>query len=250
MKIKPLYLIIVAAAVALGGCNKQSEPAADAAEVKLDSQEAKVSYILGTNVGGQFKSEGITVDTDALLAGITDATNDVPPRMTQEEIIEVLQAFQEEQLAKQEAAFQAAAEANKQEGEKFLADNAAKEGIVTLDSGLQYKIVTEGSGEMPSETDTVQVHYRGTLVDGSEFDSSYRRGEPAEFAVNQVIPGWTEALQLMKEGAKWELFIPPELAYGPGGAGGPIGPNQTLLFEVELLKILPENASEKGAAKE
>ena len=128
------------------------------------------------------------------------------------------------------------AEANKKEGEEFLASNKTKEGVVTTASGLQYKVITAGTGPSPKASDKVSVHYRGTLIDGTEFDSSYRRGEPVSFPVKGVIAGWTEALQLMKEGAKWELYIPSELAYGPGGTGGPIGPNATLIFEVELLQ--------------
>ncbi len=124
-----------------------------------------------------------------------------------------------------------------QKGEQFLKENAAKEGVKTLPSGLQYKVIKEGEGKSPKKTDTVSVHYKGTLIDGKEFDSSYQRGEPAEFPVNQVIPGWTEALQLMKEGSKWMLYIPSKLAYGERGAGGLIGPNETLIFEVELLKV-------------
>lgn len=248
MKFKPLFLALAVAAT-LVGCDKQTEKKAEDT-VKLDSQEAKVSYILGTNVGSQFKNEDIAIDEHALLAGITDATEGNPPRMTQEEIVAVLQSFQEQQVAKQEAAMKEASEANQQEGEQFLSENAAKEGVVTLESGLQYKVIKEGEGSSPKEDDVVQVHYQGNLIDGTEFDSSIKRGVPAEFGVNQVIPGWTEALQLMKEGGKWELFIPPELAYGPGGTGGPIGPNQTLLFEVELLKILPSDEVEGETAAE
>jgi FKBP-type peptidyl-prolyl cis-trans isomerase len=134
-------------------------------------------------------------------------------------------------------ALPASAQVGREKGEAFLAENAKKEGVKTLPSGLQYKVVTEGVGKQPKKTDTVVVHYKGTLIDGREFDSSYKRGEPAEFGVSQVIKGWTEALQLMKEGAKWQVFIPWQLAYGEQGAGGLIGPNETLVFEVELLKV-------------
>ena len=129
------------------------------------------------------------------------------------------------------------AEANRQKGEAFLVENQKKEGVITLPSGLQYKVIEEGTGESPKPNDTVVTHYRGTLIDGKEFDSSYRRGEPASFPVNRVIAGWTEALQLMKVGAKWQLFIPPELAYGERGAGRAIGPNAALIFEIELVEI-------------
>src|SRR5204863_9102484 len=141
-----------------------------------------------------------------------------------------------------------AAEKNTTEGEKFLAENKNKPGVKTTGSGLQYKVLKEGSGTPPKETDTVVVNYRGTLIDGTEFDSSYKRGEPATFPVNRVIKGWTEALQLMKPGAKYQLFIPSDLAYGPGGTGGDIGPNATLIFEVELMSVKPGEASAPSPA--
>ncbi|MCK9563940.1 MAG: FKBP-type peptidyl-prolyl cis-trans isomerase, partial [Bacteroidales bacterium] len=202
--------------------------------------EQKLSYIFGQNIGGQFKAEGMAVDVAAFSAGVQDAISDAEPRLDHDEVIAVLESFQQEQMAEREAQHNAQAETNKAEGDAFLAENAQKEGVVTLESGLQYLIIEEGDGPSPSAEDTVEVHYTGTLIDGTEFDSSHRRGMPASFGVNQVIPGWTEALQLMKEGAKWQLFIPPGLAYGPGGTGGPIGPNQTLIFEVELLKASVE----------
>ncbi len=238
MKFKSLVLAAAITAV-LSGCERQAETTEHNTGVPLESQEAKISYILGTNIGSQFKSEEINIDEQALLAGITDAIAGNTPRMDQEEIVAVLQSFQDQQVARQEESMKVKAEANLLEGQQFLSENATKEGVVTLESGLQYKVIESGEGNSPAVDDIVQVHYRGTLIDGSEFDSSFKRGVPAEFGVNQVIPGWTEALQLMKEGAKWELYIPSELAYGPGGTGGPIGPNQTLLFEVALLKILP-----------
>ncbi len=144
-----------------------------------------------------------------------------------------MQAFQEKQMAKQ------AAENGKNEevGKTFLAENRKKEGVIELENGLQYKILTTGSGKKPAETDTVSVNYRGTLIDGTEFDSSYKRGSPAEFPVNRVIPGWTQILQLMGEGAKWQVYIPSNLAYGPKGAGADIGPNATLIFDIELLEV-------------
>jgi FKBP-type peptidyl-prolyl cis-trans isomerase len=146
-------------------------------------------------------------------------------------------------MAEQEASAKLVAETNIKEGEAFLAENAKKEGVVVLESGLQYKILTAGTGAIPTPENTVEVHYKGTLLDGTEFDSSFKRGVPAQFGVTQVIPGWVEALQLMKEGAKWELYVPADLAYGPGGTGGLIGPNQTLIFEVELLKASVDAAA-------
>jgi FKBP-type peptidyl-prolyl cis-trans isomerase FklB len=146
-------------------------------------------------------------------------------------------AFQKEMMAKQQELAKRLGEKNKKEGEAFLSENRKKEGIKALPSGLQYKVVKAGTGKKPKSTDTVTTHYRGTLIDGTEFDSSYRRGQPASFPVSGVIAGWTEALQLMEEGAKWQLFIPPNLAYGERGAGSQIGPNATLIFEIELISI-------------
>jgi FKBP-type peptidyl-prolyl cis-trans isomerase FklB len=146
-------------------------------------------------------------------------------------------AFQKEMMAKQQELAKKLGEKNKKEGEAFLSENRKKEGIKALPSGLQYKVVKAGTGKKPKSTDTVTTHYRGTLIDGTEFDSSYRRGQPASFPVSGVIAGWTEALQLMEEGAKWQLFIPPNLAYGERGAGSQIGPNATLIFEIELISI-------------
>ena len=157
--------------------------------------------------------------------------------MTDAEAQAALAELQAEVRKKQDAEAQAAAEANMKEGEAFLADNKTKEGVVTLPSGLQYKILTPGTGPKPTASDTVVCNYRGTFINGTEFDSSYKRGQPASFPVGQVIKGWTEALQLMPVGSKWQLFIPPDLAYGQRGAGGAIGPNATLIFEVELLSI-------------
>ena len=162
---------------------------------------------------------------------------DAKTLLSDKEAQEVMMTFQKEQMAKLNENARKLGEKNKKEGETFLAENKKKPGVVTLPSGLQYKILKEGTGRNPKATDTVVTHYRGTLLDGKEFDSSYKRGEPATFPLNGVIRGWTEALQLMKPGAKWQLFIPPQLAYGERGAGQDIGPNATLIFEVELIAI-------------
>ncbi len=169
-----------------------------------------------------------------------DAFSGNEPLLTQEEIDAETQAYQETQAKEQEAQMGQMAEQNASDGAAFLAENAKAEGVVVLDSGLQYKVVTEGTGPRPAATDTVEVHYRGTLIDGTEFDSSYARGSTISFGVKQVIAGWTEALQLMPSGSKWQLFIPSDLAYGAGGAGGDIGPNATLIFDVELIQIAPQ----------
>jgi FKBP-type peptidyl-prolyl cis-trans isomerase FklB len=196
----------------------------------LKNQKDKVSYIIGTEIGKNFKKQSVDIDPDVLTRGIKDAISGGKSLLTEQEIQETMAAFQKEMMAKLE-------EKNKKEGEAFLTENKKKEGVKTLPSGLQYKVIKAGTGKKPKINDTVTTHYRGTLIDGTEFDSSYRRGQPASFPVSGVIRGWTEALQLMGEGAKWQLFIPPNLAYGERGMGGVIGPNATLIFEIELISI-------------
>lgn len=209
-------------------------------EVALESVEQKASYSIGVQLGSQFKTQQLELDVNALKAGLADVMDNQELRLSQEAQMEAIQAFQENEMKKKEAAFKVVAEANLKEGQEFLAENGKKDGIVTTESGLQYRVIEQGEGAKPTAEDMVTVHYRGTLIDGTEFDSSYARNEPVTFPVNGVIPGWTEALQLMNEGAKWELFIPAELAYGERGTPGPIGPNATLLFEVELIKAKAE----------
>ena len=204
---------------------------------KLESLIDKVSYSIGLNIGKDFKAQNIEVNPDLLARGIKDAISDSKPLLTEEEIQEAVGTFQQERMAEAEAMAKEMGEKNLKEGEAFLQENAKREGVVALPSGLQYEVIEEGTGKSPKPGDEVTVHYRGTLVDGTVFDSSYERGEPVTFPVEGVIPGWTEALQLMKEGAKWKLFIPPALAYGERGAGQVIGPNATLLFEVELISV-------------
>ena len=199
----------------------------------LKDQKDKVSYIIGMEVGSNLKKQGINVDPTILAKGIQDALTDKKPLLTEQEIQETMAAFQKEMTAKQAES----SKKNKAEGEAFLAENKKKEGVKTRPSGLQYKVIKAGTGKKPKSTDTVTAHYRGTLINGTEFDSSYKRGQPVSFPVSGVIPGWTEALQLMEVGAKWQLFIPSNLAYGEQGAGGDIGPNATLIFEVELVSI-------------
>jgi FKBP-type peptidyl-prolyl cis-trans isomerase FklB len=210
-----------------------------AAEKKIDleSMQKKISYSIGMRIGRDFARQNIDIDPDILARGIRDAMTGAEPLMSDADAQAVMQAFQQERMAAQQAEMKAAGEKNAKEGAVFLAENAKKDGVVSLPSGLQYKVLAEGTGNTPGPADTVTVNYRGTLVDGSEFDSSYKRGEPATFPVNGVISGWTEALQLMKEGAKWQLFIPSALAYGERGAGPVIGPNATLVFDVELISI-------------
>ncbi|BFM13715.1 macrophage infectivity potentiator Mip [Simiduia litorea] len=222
------------------GADKKAE------EAKLDTLEAKMSYIFGANMASQFKQEGITLDPAALSLAVVDIQSGKENRISQEEMQQVMQEFQSQAQAKQEAKMKEVGAVNQQKSEAFLTANGTKEGVQTTESGLQYKVLTEGKGAQPTTDDSVTVHYKGTLIDGTEFDSSYTRGEPATFPVTGVIPGWTEALQLMNKGAKYELYIPSDLAYGPGGTG-PIGPNSALVFEVELLDIVkPEAAAPKA----
>ncbi|MEW5743929.1 MAG: FKBP-type peptidyl-prolyl cis-trans isomerase [Nitrospirota bacterium] len=203
----------------------------------LKDQKDKVSYSIGLDIGKSFKKQSIEVNSDLLFRGIKDGLAEAKPLMTDEEMRAAMMAFQQELMAKHTEMQTKLAEKNKKEGEAFLEANRKKEGIKTTPSGLQYKVVKEGDGPTPKPTDTVTVHYTGTLIDGTEFDSSYKRGQPASFPVNGVIPGWTEALQLMKSGAKWQLVIPADLAYGERGAGQQIGPNAVLVFDVELLSV-------------
>jgi FKBP-type peptidyl-prolyl cis-trans isomerase len=228
MKIKGLGILAVLLAATLAS-------AQDATVLK--DQKDKVNYGVGVNIGYNLKNFPVTLDLDLLIRGMKDSLSGAKLLMTEEEIREVMMGVQKEVAAKHEARMKELGEKNKKEGEAFLAENKKKEGVISLPSGLQYKVVRAGTGKTPADTDTVTVHYSGTLLDGTIFDSSYRRGEPATFPVNGIIPGWTEALKLMQEGAKWQLAIPPGLAYGERGAGAAIGPNATLLFDVELISI-------------
>jgi FKBP-type peptidyl-prolyl cis-trans isomerase FklB len=212
-------------------------------QTQLKTQKDKVSYIIGMEIGGNLKKQSIDIDTDLLLKGLKDAIAGNKPLLEEAEMRTVMNTFKQEMAAKMAEETKKRGEKNKKEGEAFLEANKKKEGVKTLPSGLQYKVITEGTGKMPKATDTVTVNYRGTFVDGTEFDSSYKRGQPATFPVKGVIKGWTEALQLMKEGSKWQLFIPASLAYGEN-APPQIGPNAVLIFEVELISVkegTPEN---------
>jgi len=203
----------------------------------FQTPKEKQSYSIGADIGNKLKSQSIDVDPDALAQGLKDAISGNKLLMTEQEIKESLSSLQKEMMEKQAERTKQLSEKNKKEGDAFLAENKKKEGVKTLPSGLQYKVITEGTGKTPKAEDTVITNYRGTLIDGTEFDSSYKRGQPATFPVKGVIPGWTEALQLMKEGSKWELFIPASLAYGERGAGNLIGPYTTLIFEIELISV-------------
>jgi FKBP-type peptidyl-prolyl cis-trans isomerase FklB len=205
---------------------------------QLKDTKDKVSYSIGLNIGFNFKKQGLPLNTDALVAGIKDAISDKKPLLSETEVREVMNTWQKEVADKQKVA----GEKNATDGEKFLAENKSKEGVKTTTSGLQYKVVKEGTGPQPKETDTVTVDYRGTLIDGTEFDSSYKRGEPATFPLQGVIKGWTEGLQLMKKGAEYQFFIPSKLAYGERAIPPDIGANSTLIFKVELKDIKAPSA--------
>ena len=225
-----LVLGTVASAVMLTGSVQSM------ADEELTTLTDRVSYIFGYNLGSRFGQDQVDLNIDVFAEAMKAAKNGKAPAMTEAEMQQVMTQFQELQQAKMAQAQKAMAEANLQAGETFLAENAKKDGVKTTSSGLQYKVLTQGSGAKPTQSDKVSVHYSGTLIDGTEFDSSYRRGEPAAFGVTQVIPGWTEALMMMPEGSKWEIYVPSQLAYGVGGSGPKIGPNSTLIFEIELLK--------------
>ena len=257
-------LLFVGSAVAqTPATTKPAAPAAKKAQApaaktsttpSLALQKDKFSYALGmnvgTNLGANLKKQGMTVNVDLIARGLKDALAGGKTLITEDEARAVLMAVQAEFQQQQRERTKQLGEANKAEGAPFLAANKAKDGVVTLPSGLQYKILTPGTGPKPAATDTVTVNYRGTLINGTEFDSSYKRGQPATFGVTGVIKGWTEALQLMPTGSKWQLVIPADLAYGEHGAGDDIAPNATLIFEVELLSIkAPEKAADKPEEK-
>ncbi len=209
----------------------------DKAGFKDDKE--KISYALGLNVANSYKRSDVDLDMDTFVRGMKDVFNGATQKLSEEEVRATLTKYQQELQVKQQEKRKALGEKNKIEGEKFLVENKTKAGVITLPSGLQYKIITEGAGEIPKATDTVSVNYRGTLIDGTEFDSSAKHGGPASFPVRGVIAGWTEALQLMKTGSKWQLFIPSDLAYKERGSPPNIGPNAALIFEVELISIKP-----------
>jgi FKBP-type peptidyl-prolyl cis-trans isomerase FklB len=210
--------------------------------VTLDTNQQQVSYIIGRDLARNFAQQGLELDIDTLAAALKEGLSGQPSRLTQEQMQTAMQQLQEQLGGGQEeddddATQNPNAMNNKAEGEAFLAENAQKPGITTLPSGLQYEVLTEGSGPKPTLRSSVTTHYHGTLINGTVFDSSYQRGQPATFPVNGVIAGWTEALQLMAEGSKYRLYIPSDLAYGKRGAGRDIGPDSALIFDVELLKV-------------
>lgn len=226
---KSLYLLII---LSMTGCVLAQEAPV------LKTEADKVNYGIGVGVVRNFINQGLSVDLDLVIRGMKDANSGAALLMTEEELAKTMNAFQKELRQRQAEALKAATEKNKKEGESFLAENSKKEGVTVLPSGLQYKILKTGEGKIPTDADSVECNYRGTFIDGKEFDNSYKMGKPVTFKVQGgVIPGWSEALKLMPVGSKWQVFIPSQLAYGERGAGSQIGPNVTLIFEIELLSI-------------
>ncbi len=233
---------------ASAGAAKTTGTKTAAAAPALSTKKDKISYAIGADLGGKLKSSSIDVDPNILTRALKDTLTGAKPAMSDEEIRATLGDLTKDLQQKQTAATKEKSEKNRKEGEEFLASNKSKEGVIALPSGLQYKILKAGDGPKPTAADTVVCNYKGTLIDGKEFDSSYKRGQPATFPVGGVIKGWTEALQLMPVGSKWQLFIPPDLAYGDRQAGPDITPGSTLVFEVELMSIQPKTAAAPDSA--
>ncbi|HLR31405.1 MAG TPA: FKBP-type peptidyl-prolyl cis-trans isomerase [Fodinibius sp.] len=237
-------MFLGAAALFFAGCNSNSGSAST--DVSLDTTIDSVSYSLGYQIASMsLKPQGMTdVDADKFATGLKNALEDNESALSQSEMQQVVQTYQMTAQQKAQEKQQQEAEENKKKEEEFLAENRTNEGVQVTESGLQYKILEEGSGESPDSSDEVRVHYTGTLLDGTQFDSSHDRGEPTQFPLDQVISGWTEGLQLMNEGAKYRFWVPSALGYGPNPRpGGPIGPNETLVFEVELLEVNPTDTT-------
>jgi FKBP-type peptidyl-prolyl cis-trans isomerase FklB len=232
-------LAVIAAILMLAGSVAfAQQPAAETKkEPGFETMKDRVSYSIGVLVGRDMKNQGIDLNPDVFGKGFKDTLSGAAPAMTDEEMQKTMSEFRVQMAAKKQAEMKKIAEENKAKEEAFLAENKTKEGVKTTATGLQYKVLKEGTGKMPTAYDTVVVHYRGTLLDGTEFDSSYKRNEPAVLPVSGLIPGWTEALQMMKAGSKWQLWVPSKSAYGEAGAGGVIPPNAALSFEVELISI-------------
>lgn len=236
MKIKSVILILLFLLSTVSCQDKSNSKEVDSVK-ELKSDLEKYSYAIGVDMGMNLKNQYIDVELLSLMKGIKDGMEGDEWLMSEEEFMATVERFQAEQQVKYQQKRTEEANKNKETGEKFLAENKTKEGVTTLPSGLQYRVIKTGNGPSPKEDDNVTAHYAGRLIDGTEFDSSVKRGQPFTTPVNRVIKGWTEVLQLMKVGDKWEVFIPSELAYGERGSGAKIGPNQVLIFEMELLGI-------------
>jgi FKBP-type peptidyl-prolyl cis-trans isomerase FklB len=235
-----LSLITAGLALALLAGQTLAQESLPTAQPEVKDLKPKISYIIGHSIGKRIEGDQMDLDINNLIKGIQDGLAGAPSQFSSEETAKVLAAFEAQMKAEEPKRLAQTAEKNKRDGEAFLDANKKKDGVVATNSGLQYKVLKQGTGPSPKPTDQVTVNYKGTLLTGEQFDSSYDRGQPVTFGVKDVIPGWTEALQLMKVGDKWELYIPSNLAYGPRGAGAEIGPNSTLIFEVELLGVQPQ----------
>ncbi|MFH1058684.1 MAG: FKBP-type peptidyl-prolyl cis-trans isomerase [Pseudomonadota bacterium] len=241
---KPAALVLVLVALFLASPVLAAEPAAPAPDLEKHS-----SYALGMKIGSDLKDKEVKLDADSFVKGLKDGLAGNKPALSDEEMQKALMEFGRQMQARQLDKLKAVAEKNLSEGQAFLKANAGKAGVKTTTSGLQYKALTAGKGAMPKAGDTVMVNYRGRLIDGTVFDDSYQRGQPAVFELEGIIKGWQEALQMMKEGDRWEIYIPSELAFGPQGAGPQIGPNAALVFEVELIKVNPQPDKDAAAEK-
>ncbi|KTD30765.1 macrophage infectivity potentiator (Mip) [Legionella moravica] len=230
-----LFMKMKLVTAAVLGLAMSSAMATDATSLPTDKD--KLSYSIGADLGKNFKNQGIDVNPEALAKGMQDGMSGAQLILTEQQMKDVLNKFQKDLMAKRTSEFNKKAEENKSKGEAFLTENKSKTGVVVLPSGLQYKIIDAGTGAKPGKTDTVTVEYTGRLIDGTVFDSTEKTGKPATFQVSQVIPGWTEALQLMPAGSTWEIYVPASLAYGPRSVGGPIGPNETLIFKIHLISV-------------
>jgi FKBP-type peptidyl-prolyl cis-trans isomerase FklB len=238
-----ILLIITFTAWSCGGNSGEGQT------VAMNTMKDSVSYSIGMDIGGTLKRQSIDINQDIFIQGFKDAYGEDTTQLSSDEMKNVIMAFQQQQRLQREEQVKQIAKKNKQEGEAYLEAHAREPGVVALPSGLQYKVLQAGTGPTPTINDRVRVHYKGMLLDGTVFDSSYERGQPATFGVGRVIRGWTEALQLMNVGSKWELTVPPDLAYGERGAGEKIEPNSVLIFEVELLGIENPEDLPQGTGK-
>ncbi|MDF1643960.1 MAG: FKBP-type peptidyl-prolyl cis-trans isomerase [Pseudomonadales bacterium] len=232
---KFLYAFVAIAIVFLAGCqNKETEASAP------ETRDQKLAYAVGIQYGSRLKQDFETLDFDAFSQGVQHAFGDIEPILSEEDMVDAFKQYKQKRMAIESAKNETSSAKNIAEGKAFLEAKAKEEGVTVLTSGVQYRVLSSGPEDAmsPTASNTVSVHYRGTLIDGTEFDSSYARGEPAQFPVHRVIPGWIEILQLMKTGDKWQVYIPSASAYGARGAGGDIGPNATLIFDIELLEII------------
>ncbi|MDY0397104.1 MAG: FKBP-type peptidyl-prolyl cis-trans isomerase [Desulfuromonas thiophila] len=242
---KRIKVGVVLAGLTLAGltaCQQNDDKAAAAPASQPETLQQKISYAVGLDIGTNFRQSGFELDGPMLLLGFEDARQKSDPRLTEEEMNDAIRTFQQQMVAQFEERQKALAQEQTDKAKAFLAEHRQKPGVQETASGLQYLVERDGEGRQPGATDQVKVHYSGRTIDGTEFDSSYQRGEPVTFPLDAVIPGWSEALQLMREGAKWQLVLPAELAYGEEGRGEIIPPNAALIFDVELLEVLGEDA--------